>query len=125
FDPESGLAYEDPAPNLFSFNSPYGACQKCDGLGYTFDVDRDLVIPNKRQSISQGAIRFLGSPRDIFVFKQLKAVLKTLDLDFDTPIKEFSEEDLEILFEGGGDKKYDVSYDFRSDSVTYKHTFKG
>ncbi|HET6528579.1 MAG TPA: excinuclease ABC subunit UvrA [Balneolaceae bacterium] len=125
FDPESGLAYEDPAPNMFSFNSPYGACQKCDGLGYTFDVDRDLVIPNKEKSINEEAIRFLGTPRDIFAFKQLKAVLKTLDLDFDTPLKEFSNEALDILFEGGGDKKYDVSYDFRSDNVTYKHTFKG
>jgi excinuclease ABC subunit A len=125
FDPESGLAYEDPAPNIFSFNSPYGACSKCDGLGYTYDVDRNLVIPNGQQSIEDGAIRFLGEPRDIFVFKQLRAVLKTLGLDFETPIKEFSEEAMNLLFEGGGDKKYDVSYDFRKDNVTYKHSFKG
>ncbi|HKK43902.1 MAG TPA: excinuclease ABC subunit UvrA [Balneolaceae bacterium] len=125
FDPESGLAYEDPAPNIFSFNSPYGACPKCDGLGYTYDVDRDLVIPNKDQTIEEGAIRFLGEPRDIFVFKQLRAVLKTVDLDFETPIKEFSDEALDLIFEGGGDKKYDVSYDFRKDNVTYKHSFKG
>ncbi|MFH5831513.1 excinuclease ABC subunit UvrA [Halalkalibaculum sp. DA3122] len=125
FDPESGLAYEDPAPNIFSFNSPYGACQKCDGLGYTHDVDRKLVIPNPAQSIAEGAIRFLGEPRDIFVFKQLQAVLDTVDLDFETPIEEYPEEALELLFEGGGDKKYDVSYDFRDDSVTYKHSFKG
>lgn len=125
FDPESGLAYEDPAPNIFSFNSPYGACPKCDGLGYTYDVDPDLVIPNKEQTIEEGAIRFWGEPRDIFAFKQMEAVLKTLDLDFETPIKEFPDEALEILFEGGGDKKYDVSYDFRNDNVTYKHSFKG
>ncbi|WP_138431529.1 excinuclease ABC subunit UvrA [Fodinibius saliphilus] len=125
FDPESGLAYEDPAPNIFSFNSPYGACQNCDGLGYTYDVDRDLVIPNKEQTIEEGAIRFLGEPRDIFAFKQLNAVLDTLDLDFETPIKEFSDEAVDLLFEGGGDKKYDVNYDFRQDNVTYKHSFKG
>lgn len=125
FDPESGLAYEDPAPNIFSFNSPYGACPNCDGLGYTYDVDRDLVIPNKEQTIEEGAIRFLGEPRDIFVFKQLRAVLKTVDLDFETPIKDFSDEALDLIFEGGGDKKYDVSYDFRQDNVTYKHSFKG
>src|SRR5699024_1102226 len=47
FDPESGLAYEDPAPNVFSFNSPYGACPECDGLGYTYDVDPDLLMPNR------------------------------------------------------------------------------
>lgn len=125
FDPESGIAYEDPAPNIFSFNSPYGACPKCDGLGYNHDVDRKLVIPNPEQSIADGAIRFLGEPRDIFVFKQLQAVLDTVGLDFETPIEEYSDEALELLFEGGGDKKFDVSYDFRDDSVTYKHSFKG
>ncbi|NGP87623.1 excinuclease ABC subunit UvrA [Fodinibius halophilus] len=125
FDPESGLAYEDPAPNIFSFNSPYGACQNCDGLGYSYDVDRDLVIPNKEQTIEDGAIRFLGEPRDIFAFKQLQAVLDTMDLDFETPIKEFPDGAIDLLFEGGGDKKYDVSYDFRQDNVTYKHSFKG
>ncbi|MDX1637684.1 MAG: excinuclease ABC subunit UvrA [Balneolaceae bacterium] len=125
FDPESGLAYEDPAPNIFSFNSPYGACPKCDGLGYTHDVDRTLVIPNPEQSIAEGAIRFLGEPRDIFVFKQLQAVLDTMDLDFETPIEQYPDEALELLFEGGGDKKFNVSYDFRDDSVTYKHSFKG
>ncbi|MDZ7773235.1 MAG: excinuclease ABC subunit UvrA [Balneolaceae bacterium] len=125
FDPESGLAYEDPAPNIFSFNSPYGACPMCDGLGYMNDVDPDLVIPNREQSIAEGALRFLGEPRDIFAFKQLRAVLDTFDLDFETPIKNFSEKALEVLFEGGGEKKYDVSYDFRDDNVTYKHEFKG
>ncbi|TYP92112.1 excinuclease ABC subunit A [Fodinibius salinus] len=125
FDPESGLAYEDPAPNIFSFNSPYGACPKCDGLGYTHDVDRDLVIPNPEQTIEEGAIRFLGEPRDIFAFKQLKAVLDTVDLDFETPIKDFSDEQLDLLFEGGGDRQYDVSYNFRNDDVTYKHSYKG
>ncbi len=125
FDPESGLAYEDPAPNVFSFNSPYGACPRCDGLGYTYDVDFNLLIPNREQTIAEGAIRFLGTPRDIFAFKQLKAVLATFDLDFDTPVRDFSEEALEVLMEGGGDKKYNVSYDFRNDNVTYKHSFNG
>jgi excinuclease ABC subunit A len=125
FDPESGLAYEDPAPNMFSFNSPYGACPNCDGLGYTYGVDPDLLIPNREQTIEEGAIRFLGEPRDIFAFKQLKAVLNTLDLDFETPIKDFSDEALAIVINGGGDKKYDVSYDFRKDNVTYKHSYQG
>lgn len=125
FDPESGLAYEDPAPNLFSFNSPYGACPKCDGLGYRYDVDPDLVIPNKNLSIRQGAIRFLGEPREIFLFKQILAVLKTFNLDFDTPVKKFSQEAIDTLIYGGGEQKYDVSYDFNDNSVTYKHTFEG
>ena len=125
FDPESGLAYEDPAPNIFSFNSPYGACQKCDGLGYAYDVDPELLMPNREQTISEGAIRFLGEPRDIFAFKQLKAVLDTFDLDFETPIEDFPEEAMQVLMEGGGEEKFNVNYDFRNDNVTYKHSFKG
>lgn len=125
YDPESGLSYEDPAPNLFSFNSPYGACKKCNGLGYRYDVSRELVIPNPEQSISDGGLRFFGEPRDIFVFKQLKAVLDTVDLDFDTPINKFPEEALELLFDGGGDQRFNVSYDFKDSNVTYKHKFAG
>ncbi len=71
FDPESGLSYDEPAPNMFSFNSPYGACPDCDGLGYRYDVDARLVIPYRKQSIAEGGVRFLGKPRSIFVFKQL------------------------------------------------------
>jgi excinuclease ABC subunit A len=125
YDPESGLSYEDPAPNLFSFNSPYGACKACNGLGYKYDVSRELVILNPEKSINEGAIRYLGDPRDIFVFKQLKAVLETSGFDFDTPINKLSEEALDLLFEGGGDQKFNVSYDFKNSNVTYKHKFAG
>jgi len=125
YDPESGLSYEDPAPNLFSFNSPYGACKACNGLGYKYDVSRELVILNPEQSISDGAIRFLGEPRDIFVFKQMKAVLDSVDHSFSMPINKFSEEALNLLFEGGGDQKFNVSYDFKNSNVTYKHKFSG
>jgi excinuclease ABC subunit A len=126
FDPESGLAYEDPAPNLFSFNSPFGACKSCSGLGYDNDVDPDLVIPNKEQSINDGGIRYLGKPKSTFLFKQLEAVLAAYDADFDTPIKDYSEELWKILFEGSGDRKFDVTYDFKDISkVSYSHKFQG
>lgn len=125
FDAESGIAYEDPAPNLFSFNSPYGACQNCDGLGSTYDVSWELLVPNREQSISDGGLRYLGSPRDVFVFKQLKAVLDSIHKDFETPFTEYSEEELNLLMDGGGDTKYSVSYDFKDSNVTYKHKFEG
>lgn len=125
FDLESGIAYEDPAPNLFSFNSPYGACPECDGLGYTYDVSWKLLVPNESQSVNDGGIRYLGAPRDIFAFKQLKAVLESFDLDFDTPFKKYPEEAKEVLMHGSGDKKYAVSYDFKDNSVTYQHKFEG
>ncbi len=125
YDPESGLAYEDPAPNLFSFNSPYGACKKCNGLGYRYDVSKELVMPNMGESINEGGLRFFGEPRDIFVFKQMNAVLDSLDLNFDTPLNDFSDAALDLLFEGGGDKKFNVSYDFKQNNVTYKHKYSG
>ncbi|MGM0507029.1 MAG: excinuclease ABC subunit UvrA, partial [Bacteroidota bacterium] len=125
FDPESGLAYEDPAPNLFSFNSPYGACRACNGLGYTYDVSRELVIPNADQSIADGGVRFLGQPRDIFAFKQLEAVLNHYDLDMNTPLGDYPDEAIETLFEGGGDTRFEIRYDFKKDNVTYQHKFAG
>jgi len=125
YDPESGLSYEDAAPNLFSFNSPFGACKTCNGLGYKYDVNRNLVIQNPDQSIDEGAIRFLGEPRDIFVFKQLDAVLRSVNHDFSMPIESFTDEALDLLFEGGGDKKFNISYDFKNNNVTYKHRFPG
>lgn len=125
FDLESGLAYEDPAPNLFSFNSPYGACSNCDGLGSTYDVSWELLVPNESQSVNEGGIRFLGAPRDIFAFKQLKAVLESFNLDFDSPFSAFPQELRDILMHGSGDKKYAVSYDFKDNSVTYQHKFEG
>jgi len=125
YDPESGISYEDPAPNLFSFNSPYGACKTCNGLGYRYDVSRQLVIPNPDESIADGGLRFFGKPRDIFVFKQLEAVLKTFNLGFDTPLKEFPEDVMDVLFDGAGDQKFNVSYDFKNSNVTYKHKFTG
>jgi len=125
YDPESGISYEDPAPNLFSFNSPYGACKKCNGLGYRYDASRRLVIPNPDESIAGGGLRFFGKPRDIFVFKQIKAVLETYNLDFETPLKEFPEKVMDVLFNGAGDKKFNVSYDFKNSNVTYKHKFAG
>ncbi|MEX1121172.1 MAG: excinuclease ABC subunit UvrA, partial [Balneolales bacterium] len=112
FDAESGIAYDDPAPNLFSFNSPYGACAKCSGLGYSYDADPDLIIPNQELSINEGGIRYLGKPRDIFIFKQVQALLKDFDADFDTPVKEYPIELINMLMEGSGDRLFDVSYDF-------------
>ena len=125
FDPVSGIAYDDPAPNLFSFNSPFGACKSCGGLGYSYDVDPNLLFPNHRQSIQDGAIRFLGKPRGIFIFKQIEAVLEAFGLDFDTPVKDFPEEVMQTLLHGSGDVKYNINYDLQNSTVTYKQSFEG
>ena len=83
------------------------------------------MVPNDSQSINDGAIRFLGTPRDVFVFKQLKAVLDTFNVNFSTPFKKFPKELLDLLMAGSGNKKYAVSYDFKDNSVTYQHKFEG
>jgi excinuclease ABC subunit A len=125
FDPEAGVAYEDPAPNLFSFNSPFGACPTCDGLGHAYDVSWELLVPNPQQSVEDGGIRFLGKPRDIFAFKQLEAVLAHFGKDFNSPIAEYSNELIRTIMTGSGTQKYAVTYEFRSDKVTYQHSYKG
>ncbi|MEX0680090.1 MAG: excinuclease ABC subunit UvrA [Balneolales bacterium] len=125
FDPESGLSYDDPAPNMFSFNSPYGACPDCDGLGYRYDVDPELIIPNHSLSIRDGAIRYLGKPRGIFAFKQLETIFNAWNSTFDTPVSHLPDELVHILLHGSGDEKFDISYDFQGSSITYKHTFPG
>ena len=125
FDPESGLSYDEPAPNLFSFNSPYGACSHCDGLGYRYDVDPGLVLPNPGLSISEGAIRFLGKPRGIFVFRQLESVFKSFGASFDRPVKDLPESLRNIMMSGSGEEKFNVHYEFRDTNIAYRHAFPG
>jgi excinuclease ABC subunit A len=72
-DPESGIAYDDPAPNTFSFNSPYGACPNCNGLGEIQELTEDAIIPDKSKTIRQGAIAPLGEYRDLWIFHQVEA----------------------------------------------------
>ena len=125
FDPESGIAYEEPAPNLFSFNSPFGACSTCDGLGHAYDVSWELLVPNPQQSVEDGGIRFLGKPRDIFAFKQLEAVLDHYGVDFYLPITDYPSELIDTIMRGSGTQKYAITYEFRSDKVTYQHSYRG
>lgn len=99
-DPESGLAYDDPAPNTFSFNSPYGACPSCNGLGMIEEISKESVIPDPSLSISRGGIAPLGEYRDIWIFKKIEAILKRHNLNLTTPIEQIPEESLNILLYG-------------------------
>ncbi len=97
--PSSGIAYDEPAPNNFSFNSPYGACPVCNGLGKIETIDLDVVIPDKELSISRGGLAPLGEYRDIWVFHQLNALLKQAGHNIATPIKDLPDEVLaKVLF---------------------------
>ena len=99
-DPESGIAYDEPAPIIFSFNSPYGACPCCKGLGVIEEITEDSIIPDKLLSISRGAILPLGEYRDIWIFRQLESILKKYKVSLTTPVKDIPQEALTILLHG-------------------------
>jgi excinuclease ABC subunit A len=99
-DPTTGLSYDEPAPNSFSFNSPYGACPTCNGLGKVEEITEETVIPDKKLSISRGAILPLGEYRDIWIFKKIEAILKRYKVSLSTPVNKFPEEVLQILLHG-------------------------
>jgi len=97
--PTSGISYDDPAPNLFSFNSPMGACPRCKGLGYINEIDLDKVIPDRRLSIRDGAIVPLGKYKNQMIFWQIDAILHKYDYTLNTPVAELSDEALgEVLY---------------------------
>ncbi len=99
-DPKSGLSYEEPAPNTFSFNSPYGACPTCNGLGHTDEITEASVIPDKSLSISRGGILPLGEYRDIWIFKKIEAILKRHKLTLTTPLKDIPKEAIKVMLYG-------------------------
>ncbi|MEM9665079.1 MAG: excinuclease ABC subunit UvrA, partial [Bacteroidota bacterium] len=124
-DPTTGLSYDEPSPNTFSFNSPYGACPTCNGLGTRRDLDNELIIPNAAKTISQGGLAPLGQPRDIWIFSQLRAVARAYDFDFDTPIQDLTEEQRHVILEGAGDEQFDIIYRYKKREVTYQHRYSG
>lgn len=99
-DPVSGISYDEPQPNTFSFNSPYGACEKCNGLGYIFEVDEASVIPNPKLSILNGGLAPLGEYRETWIFQVLKALAKKYEFSLSTPIEKLEREKLDIILNG-------------------------
>ncbi|GAB4124477.1 MAG: excinuclease ABC subunit UvrA [Raineya sp.] len=98
--PTSGISYDEPAPNSFSFNSPYGWCATCEGLGGVERISEKSIIPNKNLSIQRGAIAILGEYRDTWIFKKLESILKSYKLSLKTPVSEFPQEVLKTILYG-------------------------
>jgi excinuclease ABC subunit A len=98
--PETGLSYEEPSPNTFSFNSPYGACPKCKGLGSVYQVNMEEVLPDPKKSISEGGIAPLGAERDAWTFQQATILAKKNKISFSTPIEKLPAKQLNILLYG-------------------------
>ena len=98
--PTSGIAYEEPEPNLFSFNSPYGACPRCSGLGQVTEVALDRIVPDRSKSVKKGAIVPLGTYKNNWIFKQIEAVLIHFGHTVDSPIEDMEDEVLVAILNG-------------------------
>ncbi len=121
-----GISYEDPAPNSFSFNSPFGACPECNGLGEKKELDIALIIPDPSKSINEEGLAPFGKPRSTWAFSQFRGVGTKYGFDFDTPLKKLSKRAKEILLYGGGDERFEMEYSYAGGrKVTYKHRFTG
>lgn len=120
-----GISYQEMAPNSFSFNSPYGSCKECEGLGEKKSLDIDLIIPDFEKTINEGGIEAIGKPRNIWFFSQLEGVAKHFNFNFDTPLNKLSKLQMDTLMQGTKEK---ISFDYKyggGKSVTYKHRFSG
>lgn len=109
---ETGISYEEPSPNTFSFNSPYGACPRCKGLGTIYQINMDEVLPDRSRSINDGALAPLGEARDTFTFKQVQQLAKKYKFSLTTPIEKIPEKALNVLLFGDENGKLEVDMDF-------------
>jgi excinuclease ABC subunit A len=124
---DTGISYEEPSPNSFSFNSPYGACPTCKGLGDVFTISLHSVLPDKTKSVKEGGIVPLGEERDASVFQQVVRFAKKYKISLDKPIKELPESQLNLLLYGDGDatKSFDVDGNDETIPEAYTGTYEG
>jgi excinuclease ABC subunit A len=110
---DTGISYEEPSPNSFSFNSPYGACPTCKGLGVVYQISMDAIMPDPAKSINDGGIAPLGQEREAYMFKQVQQIAKKNKFSLDTPVGEMSKKALNLVLYGSetGDTSLDVEYD--------------
>ena len=119
-DPVGGISYNEPSPNSFSFNSPYGACPACNGLGVLTRVDINKMVPDPQKSINEGGIIPLGEPRDNTLFKQLRELSKHFKFSFSLPISELPPEAWKIILYGTSkmsNQKEEFTYDIVAEGL--------
>jgi len=124
-DPESGISYDEPQPNTFSFNSPYGACERCDGLGSIYEIDESSIIPDPKLSIMKGGLAPIGQYRETWIFQMLKALGKKKEFSLSDPIEKLPKEVLDIILHGS-DELLTVPVQYNKWNVqNYQVTFDG
>ena len=122
--PETGISFDKPEPNSFSFNSPKGMCKDCSGLGVKNIVDMNLLIPDYNKSIYNGGITALGTFQNTWIFKQLENIANKYDFDLKDPINKIPDEAMEIIL-NGGKEKFNVVSKSLGLTRTYEIDFEG
>ncbi len=123
--PSCSKSYPQLSPYRFSFNSPFGSCPRCQGIGEIVDYSRELVIPDDSLSIAEGGIAILGKKRDMWIWSQLNAFAEEHNLDLDKPIKDLEQQDLNLVLYGSKEE-ITVEYKFsNTKKINYKHKFAG
>ncbi len=125
--PDCNISIEEIEPRLFSFNTPWGACPECTGLGFRQSVDADLICPYRTKTLREGAIRISGWNLDSSSVTQmyLGALSKHYGFSLDTPVKDLSKETFDLLMYGNGGEKIDLEYHTRAFHSTYKSAWEG
>ncbi|HLX93834.1 MAG TPA: excinuclease ABC subunit UvrA [Puia sp.] len=124
---DTGISYEEPSPNSFSFNSPYGACPTCKGLGDVFTISMGAVLPDKTKSIKEGGITPLGEERDASVYQQVVRFSKKYKIRLDIPITELAESQLNLLLYGDGNatKSFEINQNDDTIPESYTGSYEG
>ncbi|HKL39928.1 MAG TPA: excinuclease ABC subunit UvrA, partial [Cryomorphaceae bacterium] len=120
--PTTGISYPEPEPNLFSFNSPYGVCKRCNGIGEVSEVDRKKIIPDDKKSIRKGGIAPLGSYKNNWIFRQVEGLLRKYNYDLNTPLKDIDDELIDKLLNGTNET---LKIDSATGSSEYNVNFEG
>ncbi|MBS4065152.1 MAG: excinuclease ABC subunit UvrA, partial [Chitinophagaceae bacterium] len=119
---DTGLSYEEPSPNAFSFNSPYGACPTCKGLGNVFTIDMDEILPDSSLSVKEGGIKPLGEEREASVFNQVVAFAKKYKIKLDVPVSKLPKEQLDLLLFGDKNINPSLEVDVNDETVPDAYT---
>ena len=122
--PTTGLSYDEPEPNTFSFNSPYGACPVCNGLGTVSEIDLKKVMPDPELSIKRGGIKPLGEFKNNWVFNQMQAIGAKYGFSMNTPIKDIPEEAIQTIL-NGSNETFQVKKEYLGITSTYSLSFEG
>lgn len=122
---DTGLSYEEPSPNSFSFNSPYGACPVCKGLGQVYQVDLDAVLPDPELSIAEGGIAPLGEARDAHIYKQVEQIAKKNKISLKEPIGKIPKKSMNLILFGAEDASVEVDMGYEDEASVYDTEFEG